>query len=320
MSLLVRVYFNAVFGALGGLVGWMLFGAFGEKNAAAEYQGFQQLVGGALVGGSIGYLVVSVDAIRDRSLLRFCRLASYGVALGAVGGALGMWAGDQVNYLLVGRLVADPARRETAMPLVGTVLARGVGWMLLGVAVGLSEGVAARSLGKLSYGTIGGALGGLLGGAFFGLLLEASEKDTASYLWGQAVGLLILGACIGSLSALVQGVFQPASIKVLRGWQEGREYPLLKSHNLLGRDESADVALFRDMQIEKRHAVIQRQASGFVLVNNQAPPAQTRVNGQAVPHSVPLRNGDRIELGRVVLRFQTRAAVVKRRRRNDNRT
>ena len=29
MALLSRVYFNAVFGALGGLLGWMLYGVFG---------------------------------------------------------------------------------------------------------------------------------------------------------------------------------------------------------------------------------------------------------------------------------------------------
>ena len=28
MALLTRIYFNAVFGALGGLLGWLLFGVF----------------------------------------------------------------------------------------------------------------------------------------------------------------------------------------------------------------------------------------------------------------------------------------------------
>ena len=31
MALLTRIYFNAVFGALGGLLGWMLFSVFGSK-------------------------------------------------------------------------------------------------------------------------------------------------------------------------------------------------------------------------------------------------------------------------------------------------
>ena len=68
MALLVRIYFNAVFGALGGLLGWMLFGVFGDKNVTDERLTAQILLGGALIGGVIGYFVVSVEAIRDRSL------------------------------------------------------------------------------------------------------------------------------------------------------------------------------------------------------------------------------------------------------------
>src|SRR5580704_11227071 len=98
MNLLGRIYFNAVFGALGGLIGWMLFGVFVNLSGSDDRQ---WLLGGAIIGGSIGYLVVSVEAIRDRSLVRFCRLASYGVVLGAAGGALGMWAGELINFYLV---------------------------------------------------------------------------------------------------------------------------------------------------------------------------------------------------------------------------
>src|SRR5581483_9928633 len=156
MALFLRVYFNAVFGALGGLLGWMLFGVFGDKSSSSTAQ---ELIGGALIGGFIGYFVVSVEAIRDRSLLRFCRLASYGVILGALGGAPGNVVGEQVNYYLVQGLLSASMLRG-----VGEVLSRGLGWMFLGVAIGLGEGIAARSLGKLSYGTIGGAIGGLVGG------------------------------------------------------------------------------------------------------------------------------------------------------------
>jgi hypothetical protein len=312
MTLLARIYFNAVFGAIGGLIGWMLFGVFVNLGGADDRQ---WLLGGAIIGGSIGYLVVSVEAIRDRSLVRFCRLASYGVVLGAGGGALGMWAGEQINYWLVGHI----GRRDGTVPLLATMLARGLGWMLLGLACGVSEGIAARSLGKLSYGTLGGTIGGFIGGALFGwLYLGAIDRASGvSETWGAvagAVGLMILGACIGALSALVQGVFQPASVRVLRGWQEGREYPLTKADNLLGRDERADIALFRDMLVEKRHAVIQRDDHRFVLVNNHAPPEQTQVNGTPVTGSHELQDGDRIQLGGIVLRFQLRAARTRPKR------
>lgn len=301
MALLLRIYLNAVFGALGGLLGWVLFGVFGDKQNSTFAQ---QLVGGALIGGLIGYLVVSVEAIRDHSLLRFCRLASYGVVLGALGGALGMRLGELVNYYLVHNLLLAPTLRS-----VGEIVSRGLGWMFLGLAVGLGEGIAARSLGKLSYGTLGGAIGGLVGGVLFGLLKELERgAPGTNHVWGGAMGLVILGACIGAFSALVQGVFQPASVKVLRGWQEGREYPLLKAESSLGRDESVDIPLFRDMRVEKRHALIQRDGNRFLLCNTQSPAEQTRVNDEPVSSHRALRDGDRIQLGNIVLRFQMRSS------------
>lgn len=301
-----RIYYNAIFGAMGGLVGWMLFGVFGDKTSAGD--DFQQLLGGGLVGGMIGYLVVSAEAIRDRSLVRFCRLATYGLVLGGLGGALGMWLGDRVNFRLVGLI--GPGQYGGAA--VMRVLARGLGWFFLGLAVGVGEGAAARSAAKLCYGTLGGALGGFLGGMVFGVFLEASGKGTVSYVWGQALGLLILGAAIGALSALVQAVFQPASVRVLQGWQEGREFALLKAETVLGRDERADVALFRDNRVQKRHAIIRRDGRFFALLNQHAPPADTRVNGEPVADRCALHDGDRIELGGIVLRFQRRAAATRR--------
>src|SRR6266404_6794756 len=108
MALLSRIYFNAVFGALGGLLGWMLFGIFGRRNPSGNTAflffsdaDVNMLLGGAIIGGVIGYFVVSVEAIRDRSLVRFARLASYGVLLGMIGGAIGMTLGNKINDLVI---------------------------------------------------------------------------------------------------------------------------------------------------------------------------------------------------------------------------
>jgi hypothetical protein len=306
MALLSRIYFNAVFGGLGGLLAWMVYGIFGSNSPGEGLPRFLETVlSGVLVGGIIGYFVVSVEAIRDRSLVRFSRLASYGVLLGAAGGAVGMLIGDWTQLWL----------SEVLSGVAAEMLIRGIGWLFLGLAIGMSEGIAARSLGKFSYGTIGGALGGLVGGCLFGLFYSLAIQANlgTTYFWG-AVGLVITGACIGSLSALVQAVFQPASVKVLRGWQEGREYPLDKMANLLGRDEHADIALFRDMKVEKKHAYIHRQSNRFFLVNNGAPPEQTLVNDLPVGQARELQDGDRIQLGNVLLRFQMRAAVNRARR------
>jgi Inner membrane component of T3SS, cytoplasmic domain len=314
VPLLLRIYFNAVFGGLGGLLGWMLYGIFVDPRGDWP-EVLQWFVGGLLIGGSIGYLVVSVEAIRDRSLVRFSRLASYGLLLGAAGGAVGFVVGEWINIGVARAVGAD--REGGALYMIGAAVARGLGWMVLGLLVGVSEGIAARSLGKFSYGAIGGAIGGFVGGALFFLFYNAAKRqaggEAAAPFYG-ALGLVILGACIGSLSALVTGVFQPASVRVLRGWQEGREYPLDKPKNLLGRDEHADIALFRDMRIEKKHAYIQREGVRYFLVNNNAPADYTRVNGIPVETTRELKEGDRIELGQVVLRFQLRLAQDRRRK------
>ena len=319
MALLTRIYFNAVFGALGGLLGWMLFGVFANRVQLADDDKpvfwLALLLAGALIGGAIGYFVVSVEALRDRSLLRFVRLASYGVGLGALGGAVGFVLGEWVNFGLIKLLVGMKIDPHGFIGFLLAMFARGLGWMCLGAAVGVSEGVAARSFGKFSYGTLGGAIGGFVGGAFFGgVYLATRDLGAGASLWG-GVGFVILGACIGSLSALVQGVFQPASVKVMRGWQEGREYPLEKNANLLGRDEHADIALFRDMKVEKRHATITREGAVYVLVNDHSPTEWTRVNDAPVADRCVLHDGDRIQLGNVLLRFQMRAAQASGRRR-----
>lgn len=315
MALWSRIYYNAVYGGLGGLLGWMLFGVLGNRSPSGDpaflfltYEDLNLLLGGALIGVSIGYFVVAVDAIRDLSLVRFARLASYGAILSWLGGALGMYVGDQVNYGFI-NVVNRVFPNSVAIATLVGMIARGLGWSLLGIAIGASEGVAARSLGKLSYGTLGGLLGGFVGGVLFELFYShARQEGTSTYFWN-AMGLVILGACIGSLSALVQAVFQPANVKVMRGWQEGREYPLDKPANLLGRDEHADIALFRDMRVEKKHAYIRRHGKAYVLVNNGAPAAQTLVNEVPVADNRELNDGDRIQLGNVILRFQLRAAM-----------
>jgi predicted component of type VI protein secretion system len=95
----------------------------------------------------------------------------------------------------------------------------------------------------------------------------------------------------------------------MRGWQEGREYPLDKPAVLIGRDEHADIALFRDMMIEKKHCYIKSIKGRYVLVNNGAPPQWTLVNEVPIGGEIELKDGDRIQLGNVILKFQLRAAV-----------
>ena len=119
MALLTRIYFNAVFGALGGLLGWMLFGVFGDTRSSPTTQ-----------AGLLAAAAPRRRPHRRRHRLlrrqrrghprplpvRFVRLASYGVVLGAVGGAVGMVVGDWVNLLSRRRLGASRRRHRAGIP------------------------------------------------------------------------------------------------------------------------------------------------------------------------------------------------------------
>lgn len=297
MSWVHRLYFNAMLGALGGLLGWMLFGEF---VAPQWHWSMRAWVGGGLIGAVIGYFVVGTDALLVRAPLRFIRQAAIGVLLGGAGGALGFWLGERVHYMLV------PATGEVGLVgSVGLVLARALGWALFGMAVGCAEGVAARSARKLSYGAIGGTLGGLVGGAVFGTLMVYLEPGERSYLLGQALGLMILGACIAVLIALVEEALKPAALLVVRGWQEGRQFPILKARTEVGRDEGADILLLRDMGVAKRHLVIERHGEGYRLASSRE---LVLINGQPARGDLLLADGDRMQLGGTVVKFLQRTA------------
>jgi hypothetical protein len=294
-----RIYYNAIVGGAAGLVGWLVFGFLVEPSWPWLAG---MLAAGAIIGGIIGYVVVGWEYLVDGSAMRFLRTGTQGCLLGALGGALGLVLGELINYALqMGAWLS---------PLVIGVLARGLGWMVFGLTIGLAEGWVARSLLKTSYGAVGGSLGGFFGGAVFAALLIGSQRQEWTYVWGQASALVILGASIGSLIASVEEALKPASVKILRGWREGREFSILKRETTLGRDERADILLLRDMKVEKWHARIVVRDGRYFLVNTGGAPQYTLVNGRPVAGECELLDGHRIQLGDVLLLFQQRSQAV----------
>ena len=96
--------------------------------------------------------------------------------------------------------------------------------------------------------------------------------------------------------AVVEQALRRSWVQVLSGRQEGRSYLLRRGTSTVGLDERADVGLFGDAAIVRRHAEIEGGPSGFTLRNVDAS-GRTRLNGQPVTIDVPLNDGDVIELG-----------------------
>jgi hypothetical protein len=279
-----HAYDLALAGAAGAVFGLFLYVELVSVTWARDVY-LRDALAGAAIGGTIGFFLNAAGPWRDGAWWKLARASTWGAVAGAAGGAAGLVAGEVVIGAFRGGLIG-----------------RAASWAVLGLGIGLSQGLADRSWKRLGYGLMGGGLGGLVGGYLFEWLrLELGNR----YDLSQALGIGILGAGLGFFLALVEQVLRRAWVQVLRGRQEGRSYLLARRRSMLGLDERADIGLFGDLSVARRHAEIEQTAHGYVL-HDRAPPGRTRVNGAPAGASQTLRDGDRIELGQTLLIFRQR--------------
>lgn len=289
-----RIYYNIVFGGFGGLAAYVVAGLLPDL---VQNNFVWELLIGLLAGAGIGGALGAVDgAIGKRPLTMLLGIAR-GAAIGAAGGVVGLAIGEALFLLTQGGFVG-----------------RAVGWGVLGAIVGTSEGIANWAPRKISYGVVGGALGGILGGALFEGLTQVALNASANPLLAQnlaaGVGLVLVGACIGALIALVETIFVGIYLHVVRGKQEGKDFNLVKPDTRIGRDDGNDIPLY-DSEVEKRAAATVHLRGSRVSISSP--------NGQAVlitrrqdqqPKSInrdePLQDGDRIQLGKTILLLRKR--------------
>ncbi len=276
-----QAYDLALAGAIGALVGLYLYVELVDSPAIWVCDA----LAGTLIGGTIGFFLNASGPSRDGAWLKLAHEATWGTLAGALGGAIGLVVGEYVLGRFQGGLVG-----------------RAVSWAILGIGIGLSQGLATRSRQRLIYGLIGGTIGGFIGGFLFEAI---RARLGARYDLGQGIGIVVLGAGLGLSLALVEQVLRRAWVQVLRGRQEGRSYLLTGKKSALGLDERAEVGLFGDPTVARRHAEIVVSGRDFEL-KNLAPSGRTKVNGEVVETTKILADGDRIELGHTLLLFRRR--------------
>lgn len=278
-----QAYDLALAGALGAIFGLYLYVELVQADSVL----IRDALAGLAVGGTIGFFLNASGPLRDGAWLKLSRSAAWGALAGAAGGAFGLVLGEFVIGWFQGGL-----------------LGRALSWSVLGLGIGVSQGLAERSKQRLVYGLIGGGLGGFVGGYLFEWLRSSLGQGADARL-GQGLGIVILGAGLGLFLALVEQVLRRAWVQVLSGRQEGRTYLLAHKVSRVGLDEWAEVGLFGDRAVARRHAEIERTAAGFLL-RNHAPPGRTRINGSVIDDVHALHDGDQIELGQTRLLFRQR--------------
>ncbi len=280
-----RVYMNAIVGGAGGLLGWLLFSLLSAMLPILTPY-WSHIITGPFIGAAIGFAVGSTEGLlASRSMARAVRGGGLGAAIGAVGGPIGLVLGEFIY--------------GNAPLLHGTIWARAVGWGIFGMLVGSSDGVAAKMPLKVRYGVLGGLLGGLIGGATYQAIRDVlgGSRGSGQY-WGTAVGLVILGACIGFMISLVESLLRKAWLFFLTGRLEGQTRTLDSSRpHTIGSANDCTIIIPNDPAVVPVHAEV-FFADGEFQVRPRDGQVIVRRDGKDVAvTSHILAPGDRIHVG-----------------------
>ncbi len=286
MPTITKIILYAITGALGGSAAWAFI--LTVSSGAAGGLVIEALLGG-LAGLFIGGFLWSHESITSRQFKVAIKRAGLGAFAGFLGGAVGAALGSTV-FTALGRIVADAGGFKAS---AGVALAVALGWSILGAVAGLSGGIMIRSRERALYGLLGGALGGLIGGLLFYELSSTS-------IWSDLAGLCLLGLSIGAFISLVEEAFVSAKVKVVKGRHIGREFPLLKDLNIVGRDDRSDICLSGAEGVGLQHAAIKRSNGRFSIETEKD--GAVYVN-QKLTKSSKLFDGDVIRVGSILLLF-----------------
>jgi len=93
-------------------------------------------------------------------------------------------------------------------------------------------------------------------------------------------------------------------------WRDasGREraFPLVLGCDrvLIGRSRDSDLHLEGDPRVSRRHAVLERTDTDWIVVDDRLSRNGTFVNGERVRGRRPLHDGDLLRIGRTLILFQ----------------
>ncbi|MGC4043694.1 MAG: FHA domain-containing protein [Armatimonas sp.] len=301
MNVPSRVILFTVAGALAGLLTWAWIDLFRilpipdtMRQLTTTEQRNYQLVGimwGAFLGVLLGVADNLAQGQRD-----WLKTVLFGVIVGLVAGGLGLNFGGALFSLLYTYPAKNPFH------FFGNVVARGLGWALIGALAGTADGWRKLSFRVGRNGFLGGLVGGVLGGTTFEIvpyLMPGINPGPTSRFFG----FLITGAMIGLFIALVQQLLKEAWVRVVLGRNEGKEILVEKAETKIGRSELSDIPLYGDPTIAKTHAILASQPGGTWVLRDVSGGAGVRVNEAPVAQEIRVKSGDQIQIGSKLMVF-----------------
>lgn len=274
-----------VIGLLGGLCAWPLVElSIARQESFPSYFFFSAVVGSA-VGVVLGVFFAITEGLVDSSWKKAIDGAWKGAIAGIIGGVLSALAAQAFLFYVGERIFQASGGRLGG----GLIVARSIGWLVVGAAIGVGEGLRAGSGKKIVLGLIGGSLGGFTGGLVF-TLLSMSYPD---FFLGRLLALMLLGGLIAILYSLLEKRFAVGSLKALNGPLKGKEFLINQRKLVLGKDGQCDILLSGYRDVGDRHAELKSKRGELVLNKGQG---KVLVNDKEVIEQ-KLKLDDVIQLG-----------------------
>ena len=280
----MRLYYYAVLGAMGGLIGWQASNMVGLSFWSNFY--LSEIVVGGLIGLSIGALIGLAEGFFTRNLLQILKSGLFSGGLGFLGGAIGL-----------------PVAEGLFQFLGAGAWSRAIGWAIFGLLIGGAFGITSGN--QAWKPALGGGIGGFLGGS----ILENVRDLITDPLVAKAIGLTALGASIGIFIALIVLLLSRAWLEVISGKMKGSEFVLdkfIKKNGpsaFLGSSPLKSDIVLPDPDIAPQHALLKGEDSHFTLKDLSL--SGTFINDKKIEQT-HLRRNQTIKIGNTELVYHER--------------
>lgn len=288
-------------GLISSFIIWLIANSYFNLEYYASYQRFSMALFDVtafamVMGGAAGACFGAIEGITGKVPLKTFNGVMAGLVLGILGAAVGSSVGQQIFFILGGEQIDH-------IPTL--VLIRGFFWALVGLFIGLAQGLSAGGGERVKNGLTGGFIGGFVGGVIFDVVfLTFQVPDLSAF-----VAITIFNICIGLSIGLVQEHRKEAWFKVHRGATAGKEYIIHGNKTTIGSDPNCDIVLVNDPQVAPQHAYIRVENNNYTIYAYRG--SEVWVNKRELRHG-HIKHGDEIRIGNFIMGFFEKA--VQRRR------
>lgn len=295
MSSFKRRVFLCLIGCIAGLASWPA-----AETALLFQEGFPSYLTfsiflGCIFGLTMGGFFGSGDGIIMSHRRNLINGVIQGVLIGALGGIVGFLAGQGALFLMGEYLIHSMKKFNT----VGLPLSRALGWAVLGIFIGMVDGIRSRSAIKIRVGIIGGISGGFMGG----LALEYIRMLFPGMVFARFVGLLIFGLCIGLLYGFVEVKLSFGVLTLLNGKFKGKEFLIAQRKMKIGNSNKNDIILSDYQDVGEFHAEVKIKKDEVFISPMEEGKSKVFVNDDRITSHM-LKFEDVIKIGSAKLLYQ----------------